>query len=110
MLYIRVSLMSPKEGCDREVAQIMDDLMAIYEQQPGFVHGHKLRSADGSRLIGRVTVWESEQAADAVAQATHVMARRSELQPLIEEDSHIERSFDATEGAQSLAELVTGGP
>jgi quinol monooxygenase YgiN len=106
MLYIRISLMTPKDGCDRDVAQLMDDLMAFYEKQAGFVHGHKLRSADGNRLIGRVTVWESEQAADSVAQTTHVLARRSDLQPLIEADSHIERSFDATEATQSLVDIV----
>ena len=106
MLYIRVSLMLPKAGCEREVAQIMDDLVTFYARQPGYVHGHKLHSADGNRLMGRVTVWESEEAADTVAQMTHVMARRSELQPLIEADSHVERSFDATDGAESLADLV----
>ena len=106
MLYIRVSLMVPKEGCDREVAETMDDLVAFYDEQPGFVGGYKLRSADGNRYIGRVTVWQSEEAADAAAQTTHVLARRSELQPLIEQESHLERSFDAAEGAQSLAELI----
>jgi len=106
MLYIRVSLMTPKEDCQREVAQIMDDLIAIYHQQPGYVGGYKLRSVDGNGFIGRITVWKSEDAADAAAQLTHVLARRSELHPLIEEESHLERSFDAAEGAQSLADLV----
>jgi quinol monooxygenase YgiN len=106
MLYIRVSLMVPKEGFDGEVAQLMDDLVAFYDEQPGYIRGYKLRSSDGNAFIGRVTVWESEASADAAAQTTHVLSRRAELQPLIEQESHLERSFDAAEGAQSLAELV----
>ncbi|MEX2225115.1 MAG: hypothetical protein WEB52_01550 [Dehalococcoidia bacterium] len=106
MLYIRLSLMNPKPGKDHEVAAIMDDLVTYYKQQDGFVDGYKLRAADETGDIGRVTVWRSEEEADRTAQNTHVMSRRSDLMPLIEEGSHEERSFFAEEESKPLSQLL----
>lgn len=106
MLYIRISLMKPKRGQEREVASMMDDLVAFYREQDGFVDGFKLMAADEMGDIGRVTVWKSEAAADATAQMEHVLSVRSRLNPLVEEGSHDERSFHAEEAAKPLSELV----
>lgn len=106
MLYVRVSLMRPKPGCEHEVARMMDELVSFYAKQPGFLNAYKLRSADDGGQFGRVTVWQSGELADATAQSAHVLARRSELHLLIEEDSHVEWSFQATEDAEALAGLV----
>lgn len=93
--YVRLSLMLPKRGCADRVAAITDDLLAYFATQPGYVRGYKLSPADGSGEVGRLTVWTSEQEADRVATTQHVLALRSELMQLIEEDSHVERSFMA---------------
>lgn len=107
MPYIRISLMTPKQDAEHEVAAIMDDLLAFYARQQGYVVGYKLLSADEDEQIGRVTIWTDEDAADATAQTRHVLSKRSELNRLIEEDSHVERSYTAAEQAQSLADLLS---
>jgi len=98
--------MKPKPGKEFEVAAIMDDLVTFYKQHEGFVDGYKLLAADETADIGRVTIWRSEVDADRTAQSTHVMSRRSDLMPLIEEGSHEERSFVAEEESKPLAQLL----
>ena len=56
--------------------------------------------------IGRVTVWKSQEDADNTAQTNHVLSRRSDLIPLIEEGSHEERSFFAEEESKLLSLLL----
>jgi quinol monooxygenase YgiN len=97
MLYIRLSLMKPKAGRERDVAAMMDQLVSFYREQQGFVHGYKLTAEDETGDIGRVTVWTSKEAADHVAQSNHVLSLRSDLMPLLEDGSDIERSFHAEE-------------
>ena len=93
--YVRLSLMVPRRGCADRVSQTTDDLLDYFSKQPGYVRGYKLTSSDGSGELGRLTVWTSEEEADRVATSEHVLAVRSELMQLIEEESHVERSFTA---------------
>lgn len=93
--YVRLSLMVPKHGCAERVSQITDELLDYFSKQPGYVRGYKLTTSDGSGELGRLTVWTSEQEADRVATSEHVLAVRSQLMQLIEEESHVERSFTA---------------
>ncbi|MHB8376986.1 MAG: antibiotic biosynthesis monooxygenase family protein [Dehalococcoidia bacterium] len=109
MLYVRVSLMRPKPGCEQEVAEMMDSLVTFYATQPGYLNGYKLRSADDGGLVGRVTVWQSGDLANTTAQSTHVLAQRALLQALVDEDSDAEWSFDAAEASEALAGLVGRG-
>ena len=95
MPHIRMSLMTPKHGHADDVAQIMEDLLKFYRSQPGFIDGYTLRSADEIGDVGRVTIWRTAADTDAAAQTPHVLSTRSDLLPLIAEDSHIERSFHA---------------
>ncbi|MCH7811082.1 MAG: antibiotic biosynthesis monooxygenase [Chloroflexi bacterium] len=93
--YVRLSLMNPKRGQDERVSQIMDDLLEFFITQPGYVRGYRLLSGDQQQRVGRITVWESESAADRAANTQHSLSARSELLPIIEEDSHVERSYTA---------------
>ena len=95
MPYIRISLMQAKRGHADDVARIMEHLLAFYRGQPGYIDGYLLRSADDIGDIGRVTIWRTVADADATAQTPHVLSERSELPPLIDEESHVERSFEA---------------
>ena len=106
MLYIRLSLMKAKPGRESDVAALMDRLVTYYKQQDGFVDGYKLKAADETGDIGRVTVWKSEETADLVAQSNHVLALRSDLMPLIEDGSHDERSFYAEGESSPLTQLL----
>ena len=105
MAYVRLTLMQPKAGHEAEVARILDDLVAFYKKQRGYIRGYKLRSLDSGEL-GRFTVWESGEAADHAASAQHVLALRSELLLLVEEESHVERAFEAAEPPGLLAQML----
>ncbi len=93
--YVRLSLMNPKAGKDDLVSGIMDHLLEFFATQPGYVRGYALLSGDPQGRCGRLTVWNSEQEADHAANTQHVLSVRSELLLLIEEDSHVERSYTA---------------
>ncbi len=93
--YIRLSLMDPKPGKDDLVSGLMDNLLQFFSTRPGYVRGYSLLSGDPQGRVGRITMWDSEEEADHAANTQHVLSVRSELLQLIEEDSHIERSYTA---------------
>jgi len=93
--YVRLSLVIAKEGQEEAVSEMMDALLEFLATQPGHVRGYKLVRRHPDPRIGRITVWQSEHDADRAAQTQHVLSVRSELMQLIEEDSHVERSYTA---------------
>ena len=93
--YVRLSLMNPREGEDKLVAGLMDNLLEYFSTQPGYVRGYALLDGDPRGRVGRITMWESEEQADQAANTQHVLTVRSEIMQRIEEDSHIERSYTA---------------
>ena len=95
--YVRLSLMHPRPGRDERVSQITDDLLEFLATQPGYVRGYKLSGElhDPQGRVGRLTVWSSEADANRAATSQHDLAARSELLQLIEEGSHVERSYTA---------------
>src|SRR5262249_55472095 len=97
MAYVRISLTQPKPGHADDVARIMEHLLAYYRGQAGYIDGYLLRALDDIGDIGRVTIWRSAADADATAQTPHVLSERADLIPLIEEESHVERSFEAAQ-------------
>ena len=101
-----MSLMTARPGKQHDVAAIMDDLVSFYAQQPGYITGYKLKAADETGDIGRVTVWQTGEQADTTAQMNHVMSRRADLIGLIEEGSHDERSFYAEVESKPLTRLL----
>ena len=92
MPWVRMSLMQPRRDRAAEVQQLLTELADYFAEQPGFIEGYTLQAKDG--LVGRVTVWDSESAADHSAQTTHVMAIRSRLNPDVKEGSHQEHAFE----------------
>jgi len=78
--YVRISLVAPKAGRREEVITIEDELVKHFRSLPGFIEAYRLNSA---HQVGRVTVWDSEASADAVANNQHTLALRSQLLPLI---------------------------
>lgn len=104
MPYIRISLLQPRRGRTIEVGQLLDQVARFCEGQPGFLRGYRLEPGDDSELIGRVTIWASEQDADAVAMTDRMLALRSSLNQLVRKGSHEERGFwayDTSEPSES---------
>ena len=95
--YIRISLMKAKPGSEALVAGLMDNLLASFADEPGFVRGYALLGGDPRGRVGRFSLWQSEEAADRAANTQHVLTVRSEIMQLIDPDSHVERSFRAVD-------------
>ncbi len=93
--YIRISLMHAKPGSEELVAGLMDNLLTFFADKPGYVRGYALLEGDPRGRVGRFTLWRSEEEADQAANTQHVLTVRSEIMQLVEEDSHVERSFTA---------------
>ena len=93
--YVRLSLMSPKEGMLDEVLELHRKLVEWLPGQPGFVRGYLIVEGDPQGRVGHLNVYRAEQDADRAAQTEHVLSLRSEMMLLIEDDSHVERSYTA---------------
>ena len=92
MPYIRISLMKPLAGKEAAVVDLNAQLVAFYGQQEGCLQSHLIKASDGSPEVGRVSLWESEAAADRAATLDRSMALRSRLHLLVRR-GHQERSF-----------------
>jgi hypothetical protein len=94
--YLRLSLARPREGRNDEVQRLEEDLLSFFAAQEDFVSGYRLTACEGSREVGRITVWKREEAAERAATTDHVMAVRSELLAATEEE-RVEMAFEAAE-------------
>ena len=92
-MFVRLSLSTPAADHHDEILKIENDLLAFFATQPGYVDGYGLATAD---QVGRLTVWESEAAADHVANAQHTLALRSELLRMTEGEP-LEMHLDGTQ-------------
>jgi heme-degrading monooxygenase HmoA len=95
MLYIRISLMVPLAGQAEAATDLLDAVANYLGGQPGYLGAYVLQPQPTTGMIGRVTLWEDEASADAVAQSAHMLSLRSELAPRIAESSHLEYGFNA---------------
>ena len=68
MPYVRVSLMRSKDASSAEAGKIVDDLIGYMSKQPGYVTGWRMTAQDGTGLLGRITIWNTEADADHAAQ------------------------------------------
>lgn len=98
MPYVRIAQMISRPGHEAEVEQILKKLSQYYVQQRGYLSGYHLTPhADaGMTRHGRVGIWESEIAAQTAAQTEHSLALRAQLLRVIDEDTHLELSFQGT--------------
>ncbi len=98
-MFVRVSHMTPKDGQENHLTEVLTKLSAFYREQPGYIGGYILSpypsAPADARRFGRVGSWESQDAAEDAAQQQHAMALRAELSRMVEEDSHYEFSFNA---------------
>ncbi len=94
MPYVRISLMKPLAGREAEVETLNQELVAMYSREEGCLLSHFMRATDGSSEVGRVSLWESEAAADRAATTHRSMSLRSRLHLLVRR-GHQDRSFRA---------------
>ena len=92
MLYIRISLMMPEKGKREEVRRLNQEISAFNRGLEGCRDSFVISAADNSGELGRLSVWDSKEAAEGAANHQHHMSRRSELH-LVVQPGHAERSF-----------------
>lgn len=92
MSYIRISLMMPEKGKREEVRRLNREISAFNRTQEGCHDSFAISAADNSGELGRLSVWESKEAAEGAANQQHHMSLRSQLHLAIQE-GHAERSF-----------------
>jgi len=92
--YVRVSLMKPLTGRGLEVQKLNAELVNYYRNQPGCIQSVLVRATGDSGEVGRISFWESENAADQAANSHHSLAMRSRLHLMLRR-GHQERSFHA---------------
>jgi quinol monooxygenase YgiN len=94
MSYLRLSIARPRRGEEQRVHELQGEIAKWVVTQPGCRASYLLHPHDDSGEIARVTIYESEEAADRTASHAHMMALRSQLNLAIEAD-HVERGFHA---------------
>jgi quinol monooxygenase YgiN len=92
VFYIRISLMMPEKGKRDEVRRLNQEISAFNRGLEGCRDSFVISAADNSGELGRVSVWESKEAAEGAANDQHHMSLRSELHLAIQ-PGHSERSF-----------------
>ena len=79
MPYVRVSTMRARTGSEAEVRRLLDDLVAYYSKQPGYIAGYRLEPTEPDGTFGRIGIWENHEDAEKAAQTDHDLALRSQL-------------------------------
>lgn len=79
MPFVRITITRPRPEVRNRVRDAFADLLTTSSKLPGYLGGYVLESADSSGEVGRVTIWESQSAANTAASDPHVLAVHSEL-------------------------------
>jgi heme-degrading monooxygenase HmoA len=103
MSFVRVTYVVPREGQVKRVSEQLKKLSDYYATQPGYIEGYLLNPHPMANppAMGRFGVWESDKAAEDAAQSQHAMALRAELLRLVDEDSHLELTFEGDRDANA---------
>ena len=76
MKIIRTTIVTAKPGYTQQVASLLKDLGEYTATQPGFIEDYTF-DVDGK--LGRISVWDSHEAADRAAMHVHTIALRSQI-------------------------------
>jgi quinol monooxygenase YgiN len=93
MPYMRLTLAQPRPERRAEVLKHYEELVAYVLTLPGCIGGYVLESKDQSGEVGRISIWESADAAHQAAHDPHTMALHAELHFDVQ-GSLWDRSFD----------------
>jgi hypothetical protein len=94
---VRLSLMKPKPGEEQKVLDLHNKLLEWLPGQQGFVRGYVIAGGDPQARVGHLDIWRTGDDAKNAAQSQHVLSVRSQLNLLIEPESHAEHAYEAFE-------------
>lgn len=87
---VRTSIEEILPGHMPEAERIVDSLKEFLSKQKGFILGYRFDLPEAPYSIGRCSMWESEDTANAAARQDHVMALRSQLAAISKKGSIVE--------------------
>lgn len=93
MSYIRLTLATPPPERMAEVRRQYEEIVAYVSTFPGYVSGWVVAPGHGEDEVGRLTIWQSEAAANHAATDPHAMALHSQVQ-FAARGNVWDRSFD----------------
>jgi hypothetical protein len=92
-VYVRISILRPRPNEGERVGQLLRELTTSLATQPGYVRGMRLEAEARelrawpagfpSGLLGRVSIWDTEEDADRAAQTAQVESLRGQLNSLV---------------------------
>ena len=94
MAYIRLTLASPRPERRAEVREHYEELVRYVKSLPGCLGGYVIEAHDESGDVGRISIWESADAANRAANDPHAMSLHAELHFDVQ-GSLWDRSFEA---------------
>ena len=104
-MYVRISIVRPIPSEHAQVTRVLGDLTEFLATQEGYLGGLRLESEDRqvrawpagfpTGLLGRVTLWDTEAAADRSAETESVVSLRTRLNNLAVD--HQEYAFYGTD-------------
>ena len=104
-MYVRISIVRPIPSEHAQVTQVLGELTKFLASQEGYLGGLRLESEDRQMrawpagfptgLLGRVTLWDTEAAADRSAETESVVSLRTSLNSLAVD--HQEYAFYGTD-------------
>lgn len=87
---VRTSIEEILPGHLAEAERIVDSLKEFLAKQRGFILGYRFDLPEAPNSMGRVSMWDSEAAANDAARHDHVMALRSQLAAISKKGSIVE--------------------
>lgn len=77
MAHLRLTILEPRPGCERQVKELLQELDESLSDAPGLLWSLVLNQ--GPKRLGRVSLWRDRDDANREANNNHVLSLRSRL-------------------------------
>ena len=96
MAFLRFSVMIPRPGNEKQVEDLLDELLRLYQGRPGFITAYRLKPGPhaGAPKVGRLSIWETVEDANRMASEARDLSLHSQIKPLVFDETHEESSFE----------------
>lgn len=106
MACLRLTLIEPAAGNEREAQRVMAALDECLARTPGLILS--LVADAGSGRVGRISLWQSKEAANQVALRDDILALRSQLKRLSRTTEETLMDLKSGHVPDQLAALLAG--
>ena len=87
MPYLRLTILRPLPGMEERARDLLKQIDHLFADEPGLIMSFDFGEGGASKTpLGRVSVWETDAAANKLARSDRSLALRAELQRLCRED------------------------